>query len=276
MDLLRKNIVYLFFGLTYLISWGIWLWVNAAHQPLTGWIGLAAVVGAFGPSIAGLICAAVLEGRSGVRKFFQRIILVRVKWPIYAAVAIVPLFLVLFPMILNSLLGGQKPHWEGLGQIPALFGTLISMLLIGGLTEEPGWRGFALPVLRARHGPLVASIILGLLWGIWHIPIYSLPGLGNPLPAANLAIFVLTTPLLTILFTLLAEKSGDSVWMAMLFHAWNNTVSGLSSLVGVQENDQLRFLNLMVLILVVVPIIWRWLRLSQRSVLKMASGEKTL
>lgn len=79
MNFLRKHIVILFFGLTYLISWGTWFWVNATLQPLTGWIGLAAVVGAFGPSIAGLICATVLEGRSGVRKFFQRIILVRVK-----------------------------------------------------------------------------------------------------------------------------------------------------------------------------------------------------
>lgn len=146
------------------------------------------------------------------------------------------------------------------------------MLLIGGLTEEPGWRGFALPVLRASHGPLVASIILGLMWGIWHIPIYSLPGLGNPLPAGNLVVFILTTPLLTILFTLLAEKSGDSVWMAMLFHAWNNTVSGMSSLMGVHENDQLRFLNLVVLILMVAPIVGLWLRRSQNPVLESAPG----
>jgi membrane protease YdiL (CAAX protease family) len=272
MNFLRKHIVILFFGLTYLISWGTWFWVNARLLPLTGWIGLVAIVGAFGPSIAGLICAAVLGGRSGFRNFFRRIILVRVKWTIYTAVALVPLFLVLFPLVLNGLLGGQKPHWEGLGQIPALFGTLISMLLIGGLTEEPGWRGFALPVLRASHGPLVASIILGILWGIWHIPIYSLPGLGNPLPAGNLAIFILTTPLLTILFTVLAEKSGDSVWMAMLFHAWNNTVSGLSSLVGVHENDQLRFLNLVVLILVVVPIVWFWLRRGHKLQLEGSPG----
>lgn len=272
MNFLRKHIVILFFGLTYLISWGTWFWVNARLMPLTGWIGLVAIVGAFGPSIAGLVCAASLEGRSGVRKFFQRIILVRVNWTIYAAVAIVPLVLVLFPLVLNSLLGGQKPRWEGLGQLPALFGTLISMLLIGGFTEEPGWRGFALPVLRARHGPLVASIILGLLWGIWHIPIYSLPGLGNPLPVGNLAIFVLTTPLLTIFFTLLAEKSRDSVWMAMLFHAWNNTASGLSSLVGVHETDQLRFLNLLVPVLLVVPIIWGRLRQSLKPALEGAPG----
>jgi hypothetical protein len=272
MNFLRKHIVIFYFGLTYLISWGIWFWVNAIHQPLAGWIGLIAVVGAFGPSIAGIVCAGVLDGRSGVRKFFQRIIQVRVKWSIYAMVALVPMFLVLLPLVLNSWLGGQRPQWVGLGQIPALIGTLISMLLIGGLTEEPGWRGFALPVLRARHGPLVASLLLGIFWGVWHIPIYSLPGLGNPLPVGNLAIFVLTTPLLTILFTVLAEKSLDSVWMAMLFHAWNNTVSGLPSLLRVHENDQLRFLNIMVLILMVVPIVWGWLRRSQKPDLERSPG----
>jgi membrane protease YdiL (CAAX protease family) len=272
MNIFRKHITLVFFGLTYLISWGSWFCVDATHQPLAGWIGLAAVVGAFGPSIAGLICAAVLDGRSGVRNFFQRIIRVRVKWPIYAAVAIVPLFLVLFPLVLNSLLGGPIPHWQNLRQIPALFGTLISMLLIGGLTEEPGWRGFALPVLRERHGSMAASMILGILWGMWHIPIYSLPGLGDPLPIGNLIRFILTTPLLTILFTVLAEKSKDSVWIAMLFHAWNNTVASLPLLLGVHENEQLSFLNFIVMILVIVPIIWVWLQRSQKPLPAKSPG----
>lgn len=260
---LRKHSVILFFILTYLISWGTWAWVNGTNSELTGWIGLVAVIGAFGPSIAGFICAGLLDGWSGIRALLRKVVAWRVNWIVYLAVILGPPFFVLLAVVGNAFLGGRTPHWQGLLDLPRLFPTFLFMLLIGGLTEEPGWRWFALPIMRGKFGPLGASFIIGLVWGLWHIPIYSLPGLGNPLPTAELARFILSTPLLAILFTALAERSKDSVWIAILFHAWNNAVfTQLPNLIGVPDDAQLNNLYLFVLILVALPILWIWLRRS--------------
>lgn len=261
MSYLRRHITTVFFVLTYLFSWGVWLWVNGTGRELSGWIGLVALLGAFGPSMAGFVCAGLLDGRSGVRALLKRLVAWRVHWLAYLAVLLGPFLLVLAPLGLHTFLGGPVPHWRALLRLPELLPIALKMLLIGGLTEEPGWRGFALPILRRRRGPLAASLVLGLVWGLWHLPIYGLPGLGNPLPPGELVWFILSTPLLTIFFTALGERTGYSVWMAMLFHAWTNTVFySLPGLLGVHETTQLSLLNQLAWLLAAAPIVWTWLR----------------
>jgi uncharacterized protein len=275
MSFIRRHIVAVFFILTYLISWVIWLWVNGTGRGLSGWIGLVALLGAFGPSLAGLVCASLVDGWAGVRVILKRMVAWRVHWTVYLAVFLGPVLLVLAPIVLNTLLGGSVPHWQALLRMPELFPTALRMLLIGGLTEELGWRGFALPILRRHKGPLAASVIVGLVWGLWHWPIYSLPGLGNPLPAGELAWFILSTPILAIFFTALAERSRDSVWIAMLFHAWTNTVFySLPELLGIPATAQLRSLNQFAWLLAAALIGWIWWRREHPSVLE-APGSAT-
>jgi membrane protease YdiL (CAAX protease family) len=258
---LRRHVVASFFGLTFLISWGAWICVDRLSLGLAGVGGLVAVLGAAGPALAGVACAGLAEGWKGIKELLHRLVAWRVSGWAYLAVFAGPVVLVLLPLQLDALLGGEAPAWERMGQLPSLLPTLVSMLLIGGLTEEPGWRGFALPRLHRAHGPLAASLVLGILWGVWHIPIYTLPGLGNPLPAGPLVRFILTTPVLAVLFTALAEHTGGSVWMAVLFHAWNNTVNtGLPELLGLSGSPSLGTLNLLVWMLAVVPLLWVWLR----------------
>src|SRR5258708_3068856 len=55
-------------------------------------------------------------------------------------------------------------------------GLLIAGMFVSSLVEEPGWRGFALPRLQERYGPLTGSLILGLCWGLWHLPLFTIPG----------------------------------------------------------------------------------------------------
>jgi membrane protease YdiL (CAAX protease family) len=261
MEILRRHIVPIFFGLTFIISWGAWGWVNAAHQGLTGWVPLVALLGAFGPCISGVLCTAITQGSQGIRILLRRMIAVRADLLTYVAVLVGPLILVILPVGLNAVSGGSAPRWAELRNLVQLLPTAGSMLIIGGLTEEPGWRGFALPILKQKHGPLRASLLLGGLWGIWHIPIYLLPGLGNPIPIPDLMRFLAVTPLLAILFTALAERSNDSVWIAMLFHAWFNTVfARLPNLLSVAETAQLQFFYDIVLFGAVIPILWSWFR----------------
>jgi uncharacterized protein len=94
--------------------------------------------------------------------------------------------------------------------------ALVNLLVSGPLGEELGWRGFALPRLLKRFNPFMASLILGSLWGIWHLPSFFLSGL--PQSGLAIAIFLLGGLCLSILATWLFHHTGQSVLSIVLFH----------------------------------------------------------
>jgi membrane protease YdiL (CAAX protease family) len=101
---------------------------------------------------------------------------------------------------------------------PSMLGAVVFVLVAG---EEVGWRGFALPRLLPRFGPWGASVILGVVWGLWHLPLFFMPGMpqhGMPIPA-----FVLYTTALSVILTDLARRTQASVVIATLFHGAVNT-----------------------------------------------------
>ncbi len=95
-------------------------------------------------------------------------------------------------------------------------------LFAGPLNEEPGWRGFALPRLQNRYSPLVASIILGALWGLWHLPLHLM---GVYYGGALGAVIRIQEIPRAILFTWLYNRTRGSLLVMILFHAAINTTS---------------------------------------------------
>src|SRR5437868_14649027 len=95
----------------------------------------------------------------------------------------------------------------------------VFILLFVGLGEEPGWRGFALPRLQARHTPFSASLILAPIWALWHLPL-----MGNEFPLAIIPAFLISLLGGTLIQTWLFNRSKGSVFGQMLFHATVNTV----------------------------------------------------
>jgi membrane protease YdiL (CAAX protease family) len=99
----------------------------------------------------------------------------------------------------------------------------VSTLILGGpLGEEPGWRGFALPRLQRVHGPLVGSLILGILWALWHVPLFW-SGVWTPPTIPNIIMFILMTTALTIIMTWVFNNAKGSLLITMLMHASFNT-----------------------------------------------------
>ena len=116
---------------------------------------------------------------------------------------------------------------------PLLFSYYLPTAAIGivypGLGEEPGWRGFALPRLQNLHGPLMASLILGVLHGLWHLPAYFIPGAIQDGPF-QLIVFVTNTCGIiasTIVWTWLFNSAKGSILFAMLVHGISNAISSL-------------------------------------------------
>jgi membrane protease YdiL (CAAX protease family) len=191
---------------------------------------LAAVpyaVGAFpvpllpcGPLLAALVVTPLVGGWPATAALLRRMGRWRVGLRWYALALLLPFGVTAGAAGAAVALGAPAPAGDALlGRLPGLVPIFVFNLLFplsGALGEEPGWRGFALPRLLAGRSPLAATLILGALVAGWHAPLF-LTGQYGQVPLRVL--FIVTT---TVLYTLLANGSGGSVLLAMLFHAaWN-------------------------------------------------------
>jgi hypothetical protein len=184
------------------------------------------LIGAAGPSLMAFVVSAVSGGRQEVTALWKRVLVWRVSWVWYVAALFLPAIVALGGIGLSVSSGGARPDFSLLARqwflIPI---ALVTGMLLGGpLEEEFGWRGFATVRLQERHSALVAGIIVGILWGLWHLPAFLIPWTTqHGLP---LVLFLLHDIALAILFAWIFNNSRGSVWMVMLAHAaFNLTIT---------------------------------------------------
>ena len=205
-----------FFVIAFVLSWYPWI------LALLG--GQTSGPNPLGPLVAGIIVAAIVSGRSGLREFFGRLVRWRVgaKW--YAVTFAMPVFLCLISVAIALCFVSRSQisalSSEKMRELPERF---LFILLFIGIGEEPGWRGFALPHLQTKRSPLIASLILAPVWALWHLPL-----IGNEFPLPIVAPFVLSVFGATFMLTWIFNGTKGSVLLPMLMHATVNTVgSGL-------------------------------------------------
>jgi membrane protease YdiL (CAAX protease family) len=182
-------------------------------------------VAGYGPLLAAVLLTSLTSGWSGLKDLGARLVRWRVSPRWYLVVLLTPLLFQGVGLFFFSLVSGQPitlapdrlPWLELLAFFPLLF------LGFDGLGEEVGWRGFALPGLLARHSPLVSSLILGVLWGFWHLGYALAPG--GFLSETSFYLVVVNTVGLAILHTWIFAHVRGSIFIAILFHAWNNILS---------------------------------------------------
>jgi membrane protease YdiL (CAAX protease family) len=178
-----------------------------------------------GPTLAAIAVIGTTEGGQSVKQFLKRLIQWRVGlvWYLVALLIMLLIWLLGYTAVVGlPLLFGAVSHWSLL--LTAFLPFVGFGMLIPAIDEEPGWRGFALPRLQQRYGPLWASVILGTLHGLWHIPALF-TALYGPLPLANLLPFILTAALATVLYTWVYNHTGGSILIAMLMHAASNAAT---------------------------------------------------
>jgi uncharacterized protein len=265
-SLLARHPLISFFVMAYAFSWIVWSpWVLSEDGvgllpyqlsgATTGLLSAAAIL--LGPTLSGFIMTGITEGREGIRRLLHRIVLWRVglRWYLFALIGVpvvMALGTVILPEGLSSLLG------LGPGYVLTYLSTYVLVVILGGpLFEEPGWRGFALPRLQPLHGPLVGTLILGLLWALWHLPEFLVPAWAEASGGSSfLAIvkFVLIAIAFAIVTTWVFNNTKGSVFMAILVHASIDTfsipVGGLGSPSAVGNSILLSF-GVLALVLVV-------------------------
>jgi membrane protease YdiL (CAAX protease family) len=214
-----------YFALTFTISWLGALLVAAPrlllHEPLpklTGILMFPAML--LGPSLTGIALTGMLNGKSGVRDLVSR--LSRWRFPLrwYAALFIPPTLVLTVLLVLKICV---SPSYA-----PNLFPLGILFGVPAGYLEEIGWTGYAFPKMRSQNNALAPSIFLGLLWGLWHLPVIDFLGAATPHGAYWFPFFLAFTAAMTAMRVLISwtYSNTNSVLLAQLMH-----VSSTGSLV---------------------------------------------
>jgi membrane protease YdiL (CAAX protease family) len=181
-----------------------------------------------GPTLAALVTTAFVDGKAGVRRLFQRYQIWRVGIRWYLTVLLGPIVLLVLGA---TLFFGNTPLTALLQRWPLFFTAYLAnlpmVLLLGGpLGEEPGWRGFALPRLQQRYGALWGSLILGVLHGLWHLPLFFIAEAYAPFTWSGLLLFVLGVLFNAIIWTWVFNQTRGSLLMVTLLHAAVNASGG--------------------------------------------------
>lgn len=219
MKKLKESSIIAFIILSYLISWIIWLPIFFMDQTTQSLIGILTIVGGLGPFAA----AIIISRFTGLWEAFKALLFKwRVNFRWYLLALLLPIFLAIVAFGIFIGVGGTPRISTETPPIYFYPIALLFVMILGGGLEEPGWRGFALPELLKRHNPLVASLIIGVIWVFWHFPLFFIPTSSQyELPFGW---YFLNTLSISVIFTWLFFKSKGSTIIAIIFHGGLNAV----------------------------------------------------
>jgi membrane protease YdiL (CAAX protease family) len=189
-----------------------------AFDPASSLMG---VTRGYGPTVAALVAAWAFYGQSGLARIWSRVIRWRFRPHLLALAVLGPLAVSAVVFTAVRLAGVDLQLDSGQIQPKLLLIFFVFAVVDGPVGEEIGWRGFLLPELLRRTGPIRASLAVGLVWYLWHLPLYAATGQFE-LTTAFLAGYVINVLSLSLIHTWFFLRSGGSALLAVLFHTATN------------------------------------------------------
>ena len=226
---MKKHPLLWFYTLAFAISWMGWLPMVAASWGAPWFqhpaFQILLILPAAGPTLAAIIVQRVLVGKTGANRWFRSLWRwrIRARW-LGVAIALPAILLLADKLVAQAF--GLPIAWEPVNENRA--GLVISAFVIALLSnpwEEVGWRGFALPRLQARHTAFTATLIVGTLWALWHLPIFFWTD--NPMSQYPFVLWFTSTVASAFIYTWLYNSTRGSVLAVALYHVLANTYGAL-------------------------------------------------
>jgi membrane protease YdiL (CAAX protease family) len=232
-----RNDLTQFFIITFAFSWLIWLpGVLIPSFPIPGKV--LEILGALGPAVAALYLTWRAEGKNGLKCIAASSFGAKCKWSFLLWASLMLLGLHAASRLIYGPFTANLPTSEMLASPVALVPLFIVMFLLGGgLDEEIGWRGYALDRLQSKHSALVASLILGVFWIVWHLPVFFLPGTNQSL--VPFWLFTLTVIPLGVMMTWVYNNTNKSIFAAAFFHTIGNLAHELFRIMPTEASPAL-------------------------------------
>jgi len=220
--LVTRHRLFFFFLFSFVLTWGYFWLIWAPLRLPDSLIAL----GGFGPSVSAFLVLALSSGKPGVLRLLRSIVHWRVGviWYLVALLGLPVLNFLAFlvvPGVLGDLVAPDL-------RLPRIYLSEIAICLTIGIApmwEEIGWRGFAQPRMQRRYGPVVGSLFVGALWGVWHLPFFFGPlartGPDATLVRASTSLVEFSIGLtgLSVVMAWVLNNCGGSTLMAILLHA---------------------------------------------------------
>jgi membrane protease YdiL (CAAX protease family) len=185
------------------------------------------LIGSWLPNGVGLLVTGMAGGRAGLRELFSRAVLWRIDHKWYAISLLAPMAMAFLAIGLYALFGNAAPDFAPTSQ---LLPIVLMAVFTGAMGEELGWRGTALPHLQVRWNALTCSLILGVLWGFYHLPSFLLSGL--PLHNLPLIPFMVAALAITILISWTFNHTDGSLIPVFLTHFAFNFIGNAAGIFG--------------------------------------------
>lgn len=224
----NKSNLIKFFVAAYLFSWVIWgiaVYITNFTNINVSWLPIVIIIiGAFGPSVTAVWLTHKNGEKGAVKKLLKRGLQIKTipVW-IWISMFIVPAMSWAGSMFYFQYSGVEASfNYAGLLFFP--FSALI-MIVGGPLQEEFGWRGYALDRMQKKYSALVASIILGIIWAAWHLPLFFI--VGSAQQGIDLPFYFVSLIGISIIMTWFYNNSKASILVALLAHAIINSMSEL-------------------------------------------------
>lgn len=238
---LRIEVVVFFvltLALSFLVFWGPIAYfkiptVNLVDGPVGPvWAIILFVVGGFVPSIAGIVLTGYYEGKTGVRNLLKSSVKFRFSTKWYFLILASALFIALVSILIYTSLGNDFDFSQFALQLP----TLLPLIILGPLSEEYGWRGFALKHMLKITTPNIASLIIGLVWSLWHLPLFFMLGTSQYEFGLPFVVFLISVTSTSFAYTYFYIKTKGSLLSAIFLH-WVFTY-GMQVVVSTVERSE--------------------------------------
>lgn len=229
---MRSTSIIAFFLFTFAVSWTLWIaaavffdGVTAAGQIPPGIRALIFLPGTFAPLLMAVALTARKEGHAGVLALLRRMFQWRVglRWYVFALLYMAAIKLT--AALVHRVATGSWPRFGDTALYVMLAATIFSTVFGGQSGEEIGWRGYALPRLTTRLGLAGASVLLGAIWAVWHLPLFFIPR--TDLTGQSFPFFLLAVTPLSTAIAWLYWRTNGSLLLTMLMHAAINNTTGI-------------------------------------------------
>ena len=264
---------YAFLGLTLAFSWFVFWGPMALFKIPTGsfvsdvkgpsWAIVLFIIGGFVPSLLAFFLTWKKEGVPGLHLLGRRMLQFKLGWRGYGYILLIVIAGTAGQLTINKLLGNTFNGILFLAQL----GNFLPLLILGPLSEEIGWRGYALGRLQTQWNELTSSLIVGLVWALWHLPLFMMMGTSQHELGIPFIAFLVGFMANSILYTWLYNNTKQSIWSAILLH-WLYTYAVTVVFTGVTRSPLYNWLEYLpyVVMAAIVILIWKPQNIEQTAV----------
>lgn len=225
------------------------------------------LLGGFSPTIASLILTTCFDGKPGLQRLWTSLKKsgIGLKW--YAVIILLPLLVIAIRVIFYISQGGAFIPSHLLQNPASLIGFTLPILIVGPISEELGWRGYALERALSCYGIIKGNLLLGVIWAFWHLPLFFIPGTIQQINGnhpVEFSIFFLLVLGLNIFINGLYIQTGHSLFAAMLVHFVFNWLYSFSN-TFMNVTAASRLVNALAYAILGVLILTRWVKKDKCS-----------